>query len=314
MENTLTMGSLGDLSNWMGDLPEKAKAKPLSQLCLPGSHDSLTYSLERGSGAGPDQPPCIRALTRCFPNISSRILMRWSRTQGANLSHQLHGGIRYFDIRLEAVGEGEDREWRVLHCLMGAKLRGLLLEVRQFLDDHMGEVVILDIQHTYCFSQSDHAELASFLLSTFRHLLVPYEETLTVMPNLEALQRKDTRVVIIYPPLAPCCSLLWPRKGCPTPWPDTTDTSKLRRCLSEDLAARNPGYLFVSQGVLTPSVATVLFHPFSGLRESCGKRANKCVLDWLKKGAKPNIIIHDFVLDDSTSREILALLMDRNSG
>ena len=52
MENTLTMGSLGDLSNWMGDLPEKAKAKPLSQLCLPGSHDSLTYSLERGSGAG----------------------------------------------------------------------------------------------------------------------------------------------------------------------------------------------------------------------------------------------------------------------
>ena len=135
---------------------------------------------------------------------------------------------RYFDIRLEAVGEGEDREWRVLHCLMGAKLRGLLLEVRQFLDDHMGEVVILDIQHTYCFSQSDHAELASFLLSTFRHLLVPYEETLTVMPSLEALQRKDTRVVIIYPPVAPCCSLLWPRKGCPTPWPDTTDTSKLR--------------------------------------------------------------------------------------
>ena len=61
--------------------------------------------------------------------------------------------FRYFDIRLEAVGEGEDREWRVLHCLMGAKLRGLLLEVRQFLDDHMGEVVILDIQHTYSFFQ-----------------------------------------------------------------------------------------------------------------------------------------------------------------
>merc|ERR1719184_743000 len=100
MEST----SLNDLSNWMRDLPEKAKAKPLSQLCL------------RGSGAGPDQPPCIRELTRCFPNISSRIFMRWSRTQEANLTKQLKGGLRYFDIRLEAVDENEDREWRVLHC------------------------------------------------------------------------------------------------------------------------------------------------------------------------------------------------------
>ena len=46
------MKDMEDLSNWMRDLPEKSKAKPLSQLCLPGSHDSFTYSLDRGSGAG----------------------------------------------------------------------------------------------------------------------------------------------------------------------------------------------------------------------------------------------------------------------
>ena len=54
-ENTLdtfVVKDMEDLSNWMRDLPEKSKAKPLSQLCLPGSHDSFTYSLERGSGAG----------------------------------------------------------------------------------------------------------------------------------------------------------------------------------------------------------------------------------------------------------------------
>ena len=134
--------------------------------------------------------------------------------------------FRYFDIRLEAVDEKEDREWRVLHCLMGARVRGLLLEVRQFLDDHPGEVVILDIQHTYSFLKSDHAALASFLLSTFNHLLVPYEGK--EMPSLGALQSKDTRVVVIYPPAAKCNIFLWPRKGCPTPWPETTDTSKLR--------------------------------------------------------------------------------------
>jgi len=308
------MKDMEDLSNWMRDLPEKSKAKPLSQLCLPGSHDSFTYSLERGSGAGPDQPECIRALTRIFPNISSHLLMRWSRTQEAVLTKQLQGGFRYFDIRLEAVGEKEDREWRVLHCLMGAKIRELLQEIRSFLDNHCGEVVILDIQHTYSFLQADHAALASFLLSTFQHLLVPYEETKTKVPSLATLQKRNTRVVVIYPPLAPCCPLLWPRKGCPTPWPDTTDTSKLRRCLGEGLSKRDPDHLFVSQGVLTPTVTTVLFHPFSGLRDSCGKRANKCVRDWLKKGAQPNILITDFVLEDAVSGEILNLLIDKNRG
>ena len=134
--------------------------------------------------------------------------------------------FRYFDIRLEAVDENEDREWRVLHCLMGARLRGLLLQVRQFLDEHPGEVVILDIQHTYSFLKSDHAALASFLLSTFNHLLVPYEKNM--MPSLGDLQSKGTRVVVIYPPQAPYNISFWPRKGCPTPWPETTDTSKLR--------------------------------------------------------------------------------------
>ena len=49
-------------------------------------------------------------------------------------------------------------------------------------------------------------------------------------------------------------------------------------------------------------------------RHSCGKRANKCVLDWLKEGAEPNILITDFVLEDSTSKEILDMLLDKNMG
>ena len=141
-------------------------------------------------------------------------------------SHVKSVTFRYFDIRLEAVDENGERDWRVLHCLMGARLRGLLLQVRQFLDDHPGEVLILDIQHTYSFLKSDHAALVSFLLSTFNHLLVPYKNT--TMPSLGALQNKNNRVVVIYPPAAPCNASFWPRKGCPTPWPETTDTGKLR--------------------------------------------------------------------------------------
>ena len=109
-----------DYRNWMGELSSEAASRPLADLSLPGSHDSLTYSLHRGGGAGPDQPSCIRsghtwnkskrknlnksrrAVTRCFPRLSSHVLMRWSRTQGADLLNQLRGGVRWAHIGLFA--------------------------------------------------------------------------------------------------------------------------------------------------------------------------------------------------------------------
>lgn len=35
------------LSNWMSNLPDEKKIIPLSQLAIPGTHDSFTYSLTK---------------------------------------------------------------------------------------------------------------------------------------------------------------------------------------------------------------------------------------------------------------------------
>jgi hypothetical protein len=43
------------LSNWMARLPEKKKLAPLSQLAVPGTHDSFTYSLSKDFPVGPGQ-------------------------------------------------------------------------------------------------------------------------------------------------------------------------------------------------------------------------------------------------------------------
>ena len=43
------------LSNWMARLPEKKKLGPLSQLAVPGTHDSFTYSLSKDFPVGPGQ-------------------------------------------------------------------------------------------------------------------------------------------------------------------------------------------------------------------------------------------------------------------
>lgn len=302
-----------DLSDWMGHLPPPVKDLPLCHLALPGSHDSLTYSLEKSGGAGPDQPECIRCLTSCCPRLSSKLLYRWSLTQGADLAAQLRGGVRYFDIRLEAMEEGGERDFRVLHCLVGERVRGLLVQVRGWLEQHSGEVVILDLQHLFLFHECDHQQLAAFLLSTFQDVLHPWAG-LAGRATLGSLQTSGHRVVVVYPRMASCSPLLWPRASCPTPWPDTTSTSTLASFLATGLQERDQDKLFVSQGVLTPRVSTVLTHPFSGLWKSCAQRANLRVLDWLESGARPNILIHDFVLGDAVSWGIISKILECNAG
>lgn len=295
----------------MSELPEQVKETPLCHLSIPGSHDSFTYSLVRSGSAGPDQPACIRALTKLCPSLSSRLLLRWSRTQKLDLEAQLKGGVRYFDIRLDALTEEGEREFRVLHCLLGDRIRSLLLKVRHFLQQHQGEVVLLDFQHTYQFLPEDHKQLATFILETFQGLLHPWPGV-GGMATLASLQAEGRRALVIYPALSGCCPLLWPRDLCPTPWPDTTSATSLATFLTRGLEERDTSSIFISQGVLTPRVPTVLLHPFSGLRKSLGRKANRAVLGWLQEGATPNVCITDFCLGDETSWRIVQTLVDRN--
>ncbi len=68
---------LGDPETWMGDLGPELWDQPLSQIVIPGTHDSLTYSMNNG----------------LFWND-------WAQTQDEDLTGQLNGGMRAFDIRV----------------------------------------------------------------------------------------------------------------------------------------------------------------------------------------------------------------------
>lgn len=200
--------------------------------------------------------------------------------------------------------------------------------MREYLDTHLGEVVVVDLQHTYSFLPSDHHTLTSFLLATFQGLLLHWtpEAASTPLSTLQVtftsiftsssstLQATNCRAILVYPAMAAACPLVWPRAGCPNPWPDTTDTGVLGSALARGLQERRGDRLFVSQGVLTPSPLTVLLHPLAGLRAVCSAKANAAVLAWLQKTANaPNIVITDFVLEDPTSLAIIDTIIQRNT-
>merc|ERR1711970_596616 len=247
--------------NWMGDLPDHVKKAPLCTLSIPGSHESFTYGLQRSGTAGPDQPECIRKLTRRFPRVSSWLLYKWSVTQEKTVTDQLERGIRYFDIRLEAVGEKGEREFQIIHCLLGAKVIELLEEVKRFLLENKTETVMLDFQHFYQFDETDHDQLIKFLMSHFKKMLCSWYQEEIKKISLASLQAAGAQVFIIYPSVylsqytnlrttmvdQTSLTYLWPRSLFPNPWPETTNTSVLKPFLESKLAEREGDKFFISQ-------------------------------------------------------------------
>jgi len=255
---------------WMTNLPDNVRSLPISRLTIPGSHNSFTYSLVRGGKAGPDQPKCIQKMAAMFPSIASRILIRWGICQHKTATFQLENGIRYFDIRLVAVGEPEndpklekfegrsekEREHRILHCLLGSEIKPILSEIKLFLSSHLEEVVILDLQHLYDFQPEDHTFLIKTLLDMFEGELCPWQVDMDAI-TLNTMRRAGHQLIVIYPALYrsqesrdqllgalgdveglkyPPSDLFWPRNLCPTPWPNTTSGNKMEQFLDNKLS------------------------------------------------------------------------------
>jgi len=334
---------------WMTNLPEAVRSLPISRLSIPGSHNSFTYSLTKSGKAGPDQPECIRKISALFPSIASRILIRWGICQHKLVTYQLENGVRYFDIRLEALNGLENvenetemeiesqRSHQILHCLLGSQIQPILLEIKSFLSAHSKEVVILDLQHLYQFEPEDHTFLMRTLLDMFQDKICPWQLDMDDI-TLDGMSQAGHQVIIIYPALYrsqaleskiidglgdleffnyPPSQMFWPRNLCPTPWPNTTSGPKMETFLDKGLSERDPKFLFVSQGIFTPNLGTILCHPFSTLETACAKRCNKMVLQWLLKQNnhlhQPNIVIADFLFDDDCSWNIVDQIISLNN-
>ena len=225
------------------------------------------------------------------------------------------------DKRKVPKNEQASSKYRVLHCLTGSEIMDVLKLIVTWLHDHSGEVVILDFQHFFKFSQEDHIRLVNMLVTLFGDHLCPWQQDLTSL-TLTNMVTAGTRVIMVYPALfsSQCragwsvafLKYFWPRSLCPNPWADTMDPDYLERFLTDGLAShrRSSGQrtLFVSQGVLTPSWRTVLRHPLAGVRRSCACACEDKVVRWLsEEQEQPNIVMTDFVSDAVVNK-----IIDRN--
>ncbi|KAJ7395462.1 PI-PLC X domain-containing protein 1 [Pitangus sulphuratus] len=85
---------------WMSRLPEELWDVPLYNLALPGSHDTMTYCLDKRSAVSGNESKVVKFLNKCMPCIVRPIIMKWSTTQVLTVTEQLEAGVRYLDFRI----------------------------------------------------------------------------------------------------------------------------------------------------------------------------------------------------------------------
>lgn len=291
------------MENWMGDLPEGLHSVPLNHLAIPGSHDSCSYTISPQAEIAPDNEYYGNKLMKLLGPIGKQIMYSWSVTQNITTKEQLQAGIRYFDLRIAVRKDPKDENLYLIHGLFGAVVDNFLVEVRDFLEGHRTEVILLHFQHFYNMTDADHNRLLNKLTSAFGPLMCQFTTNLGNI-TLASLWRRGYQMITFYghEKLAKYHPYLWPTSYIPNPWPDDDEAARLVTFWDRTLQqGRDPKKFFVLQGVGTPQPSTVTMHICNSLRVYIAPKVNAALESWLSSQTPGgenhtcNVVMSDFV-------------------
>lgn len=150
---------------WMGCITDQDPGfanTPLSEVAIPGAHDSGTFDLDETDFDTQSGSDC----TSYSPVFASDpgLVKQWSEAQNIDYTRQLDDGVRYFDVRVAFTGNTQ-QGWRIVHTqFSNDPLQSDLASIASWAKRHPTEVVIVDVQHL-CYDNSptaaDDAELWS---------------------------------------------------------------------------------------------------------------------------------------------------------
>lgn len=142
-----------DPATWIRDSMHILENKRLCDITIPGTHDSSTYNWTRTIVPGA-KPNLLDLLAERLGTIAESTIRGMEMTQVLNISEQLLAGARYLDIRAAYL----NNEWLTYHWHVCDTLENILSNVKNFLDSHECEIVIVEISH-FIIVEKNHLPL-----------------------------------------------------------------------------------------------------------------------------------------------------------
>lgn len=140
------------LENWMQNLMPVLKTSKLSDLCLPGTHDTMTYDLSTTvSDDANDLPPQVSWWLHELKDFAgmAAFVRQLSKTQGLNITEQLNAGIRFIDFRVVYTSPPNEsstaqHDWYCLHLVQSRQPALVYLKaIRDWMVAHPNEIVYM---------------------------------------------------------------------------------------------------------------------------------------------------------------------------
>jgi hypothetical protein len=143
-----------DYSDYMKDSLEFDQK--LVEIALLGAHDAFSYDIDINSRVD------IKSSESLMQGFVGRLIkgfsVRQSKTQMVGVQELLKSGVRYFDMRVSY--NEEEETYYTVHNYFSTPLDLVLSQIKQFLEEHPTEFIIIDLQHAYGV---DYQSESSFL-------------------------------------------------------------------------------------------------------------------------------------------------------
>ncbi|KAM5195869.1 PI-PLC X domain-containing protein 1 isoform 1-T1 [Hipposideros larvatus] len=257
-------GSRNANADWMSALCPRLWDVPLHHLSIPGSHDTMTYCLNKKSPISHKESRLLQVLAKALPCVTQPIVLRWSVTQELSVTEQLDAGVRYLDLRIAHMLQGSEKNLHFVHMLYtSALVEDTLTEISEWLEKHPQEVVILACRNFEGMTEDLHEYLVTCIQNIFGDMLCPRGE----VPTLRQLWARGQQVILSYDDESTVNRHreLWP--AIPYWWGDQVKPEKLVYYLERMESCGRPGGLFVAGINLTENLEYILAHPSQSLKK-----------------------------------------------
>ena len=204
------------LHAWMAAIGPTIRGKLISDVVLPGTHSSASYSVDP-NGQAVDSS----FITTAMVNLGfKRQAARWLQTQAIDVLQQLEKGIRAVHFKVVAVNQ----HFFIYNGLTGEPLFSILQQIRKFVDSYKGEIVVVYLEdlkevtfenQVKVMGQRTRMKLLDVISHVLRKDLVPFRHNL---PTVGEIIEKNARVILVSDLCDPedtvsvqnCSKTVWP--------------------------------------------------------------------------------------------------------
>lgn len=220
-------------ADWMQNLPDSIKQRPLNQLTLPGTHDSASYQLDVNASIPMEK---TMGLNFFFQGqmlddwLIRRFLEELTLTQSLNILEQLEQGIRAFDFRI--LYNDQVQEFFMSHSFSTVPVSLVLSQIRDFLLQHSHEIIVIqmnnDQEHVQKTSPKNN-EAVSMVRAVLGDLLIPVRQqnALNATFTLQSLISSQKRVLFSFlGELSETYDNIWPGSAILNYWPNKAEPQR----------------------------------------------------------------------------------------